>query len=196
MRGVDPHRERAKAYQPATDPDVILLGIQLRERGNGGGEVLHVPVRMEADEIGAKQAAQDLLAPGQDAEDLGRRERDMEEEPDPRLRKCRAHHPRNEQELVIVNPYDVAGLVFGDHTVGELLVDLAVRAPRGGGQREPLEQVVEHRPEDAVRELLVVLAQFGVGEKHRDDPALGKACRQYRLGLGRELARGAGPAYP
>ena len=59
---------------------------------------------LEADEVGAEQALEELAAPGQLQEELGRRERDVQEEPDadvgPQLAQQRGH----EQELVVVDP--------------------------------------------------------------------------------------------
>ena len=68
----------------------------------------HVRRRVEADEVGAEQAFEQLLAPRQDAEDLGRRKRDVQEEADARARHALAQHARHEHQLIVVDPDHVA----------------------------------------------------------------------------------------
>jgi hypothetical protein len=49
-------------------------------------EVLGAAAQLEAHQVRTQQALEDLLAPRQPLEQLGRRERDVEEEADPQVR--------------------------------------------------------------------------------------------------------------
>ena len=72
-----------------------------------------------------------------------------------RGRRAREHR-RDEHQLVVVNPdRDRPAVVRGDD-VGEALRSPACRIPSRGRRSECGREVVEERPEDAVREAVVV----------------------------------------
>ena len=81
----DAHRAARAAGPPA---DRSRTG-RSQEAAHAVGEVARVVVGLEADDVRAEQPEQQLLAPLADAEDLGRRERDVPEEPDLRGRRGR-----------------------------------------------------------------------------------------------------------
>ena len=60
--------------------------------------------QLEADEVRAEQALEDLPAPGELLEQLGRRERDVQEEADPQVRAQLAEHLRHQLHLVVLHP--------------------------------------------------------------------------------------------
>ncbi len=64
---------------------------------------------LERDEVGAEQAAQDLVPMREDAEGLGGGERDVEEEADAGLRGHVANEPGQQHQVVVVDPHRVAG---------------------------------------------------------------------------------------
>ena len=64
----------------------------------GGGEVAGVGVGLEANEVGAEHAVEDLLAARETPEDLGARERRVDEETDSSLRKRLAEERRDEEK--------------------------------------------------------------------------------------------------
>ena len=62
-----------------SDGGPVLDGREIG-RGSDGEEVPHVARRVEPDAVGAEQAAEHLVALRQQAEDVGARERHVEEE--------------------------------------------------------------------------------------------------------------------
>ena len=92
-----------------------------------GPEVLQVEVGLEGDEVRAQQSAQDLVPMRQDAEGLGGGERDVQEEADARLGGHVAEEPRQQHQVVVVDPHRVAGL--------EVLEDGVAEAPVRGRRR-------------------------------------------------------------
>ena len=79
------------------------IGQQAEPLGDEG-EVLGAHQALKADEVGAEEAFDDLAAPRQAGEQLPRRERDVEEEPDRGVRSELADHLRDELQLVVVDP--------------------------------------------------------------------------------------------
>jgi hypothetical protein len=151
---------------------------------------------VEPEEVRAEQAAQDLLAPRQDAEDLGGGEGDVQEEADARVGQPLTQQARDEQQLIVVNPDYIARPVGRRHGIGEPLVDALVRRPRCRRQRQALDEIVEHRPQHAVREVLVVLLHLLGAEIHGRNAAL-RELRGERVGdLGRQGVGRARPSDP
>ena len=80
-------------------------------------EVLRRARSLEADHVGAEQALEELAPPRQLLEQLGRRERDVQEEPDPQVGPQLAQHRRHQLHLVVVHPHrrvlggDLGGLL-------------------------------------------------------------------------------------
>ena len=107
-----------------------------RTRSRRGPEVLEVEMGLEGDEVGAEQAAQDLVPVGQDAERLRGRERDVEEEADARLGGHVADEARQQHQVVVVDPHRVAGLEVLEDGVAEAAVGGDVgRPPLGIARR-------------------------------------------------------------
>ena len=67
-------------------------------------EVLRRELLLEADQVGAEQAAQDLRPQRHLHEQLDRRERNVQEEADPQVRAQRPQHRRHQLELVVLHP--------------------------------------------------------------------------------------------
>ena len=97
--------------------------------------------------------------------------------------------PGQQEELVVVDPDQVAGPVVRGDDVGEDLVRLDVALPVADLERNLLEQVVEQRPEDAVREALVEPGDLVGGERDADQPHGGELLVEQRLALGRRDPR-------
>ena len=119
-------------------------------------EVPRVRVRLEADEVRAEHAVEDLLAPRETPEDLGGREGRVHEEADGGVWKRLTEERRDEEQVVVVDPDQVAGPVHLCDALREGDVDGLVRGPvrvcRGvlGCDILP-EQIVEQRPERYVQ---------------------------------------------
>jgi hypothetical protein len=121
---------------------------------------------VEADEVRAQQAPDDLLAPRELLEQLDRREWDVQEEPDPQVRAALTELAGHQLELVVLHPDRRAlgrDLVDG---LGEPLVDPDVRLPPVPVVRRRDDDVVVERPERVVGEPLVVVLHVLGREVH------------------------------
>ena len=78
---------------------------------------------LEPDEVGTEHALEDLAPAGEAAEQLGRRERDVQEERDAHVGPPRPQHRGHELQVVVVHPDRGAGRGDGGDLVGEALVD-------------------------------------------------------------------------
>lgn len=76
---------------------------------------------MEADQVGAEEPAQHLVAPREHAKHVRRRERDVQEEPDGRVGQALAQQLRHKRKLVVVHPDVVARAILLGDDVGEPL---------------------------------------------------------------------------
>ena len=166
---VDPHREHAEAYLSRAPRDPVHLGGRAEQPEHRRGEVAHVRRRVEADEVGAEQPLEHPLALREHAEDLRGGERDVEEEPDPRVRDAISDELRHEHELV-VDPDEIARLVPRGDRVGELDVHRLVGVEVPHLLREAGDRVVEERPQDRVRVALVVARDLVGRERDGREP--------------------------
>ena len=133
--GVDRDRERRGPHRAAVgEVDDVAVGLVTDSLAHQPHEVGGAAGHLEADQVGAEKALEDLAAPGQLREQLGRRERDVEVEADAQVGPQLAQHPRHQLELVVVDPD--RGALLGDlrRLVGEPAVDRRRRCPttRGG----------------------------------------------------------------
>ena len=90
-----PTTTSSRASRPRTPPN--RRGQLAEVPGAAGG--------VEADQVRAQQPPHDLLAPRQLDEQLGGREGDVQEEPDPQVGAPLAEHARHELELVVLHPH-------------------------------------------------------------------------------------------
>jgi hypothetical protein len=151
---------------------------------------------VKSEQVGAEQALEQLAAPGQDAEHLRRRKRDVEEEPDARIREPFAQQGGEEHQLIVVDPDRVARRVGACHRIGEHLVHFAIGVPTDGVYGHAIDEVVQQRPEHAVREAVVEAVDLLLRQEHREDGALLQAPRQFialRRRTVRDVARPANP---
>ena len=88
-----------------------------------------------------------------------------------------AQEARQEEELVVVHPDQVAGPVVRGDDVGEALVRLDVAVPVADLERDLVQEVVEQGPEHPVREALVEPGDLVGGERHRHQPHGGELPR-------------------
>src|SRR5690606_30244441 len=92
-------------------------------------EIFDIPWNVEADEITLQQAADDLMTPRDDVEDICGRESRMVKESDSevgaQLPQVRGHHP----QVVFVYPHIGTVLGLSRHAVCKQFVDLEVVLP-------------------------------------------------------------------
>ncbi len=167
------------AVRLVTDP----LPDQPDEVGGAAGQ-------LEADDVRTEQALEDLPAPRELLEQLGRGERDVQEEADPQVRAQLAEHLRHQLHLVVLHP---DGGVLRGHLGGlggEPLVDGDVGVPPLTVEGRLGHHVVVERPQGAVGEALVELLHLLRAHRHRHQR---EALVDERLDL---LVGVAGPADP
>ena len=134
---------------------------------------------MEAEDRRAEEPVQDLLAPGQDAEGLRVRPRDVPEGDDSCARQTLADHARQEREVIVLHEDDrILGmrLVRGD--LGEAAVHALVVLPVGRTEHRPRVRDVAERPEALVGEAEVV-ALLLLGREPDAADAIGGALRRH-----------------
>ena len=158
------------------------LGVDAEHAEARRAEVPRVVADLEAHVVGAEHAAQELLARREQPVHLGRRERDVQEEPDREPRRARAQHRRHEHEVEVVHPHARVGLAVLDDRVREALVHLDVPRPCLGRDPQPVREVVEERPERVVADLPVEVLLLLRGEEDRvqvvlREPAARRASR-------------------
>ena len=103
--GVDRDRVRPREDRPSVRrADTIPARLVAEPLPYQPDEVLGPARQLEPDQVGAQQSLQDLAAPGQLLEQLGRRERDVQEEADPQVGTELAQHLGNQLELVVLHP--------------------------------------------------------------------------------------------
>ena len=116
---------------------------------------------MEAEDRRAEHAVEHLLAPGQDAEGLGVRPRNVPEGDDGGAWQALAHHARQEREVVVLHQDDrVLGVRLVGDDLGEAAVHLLVVLPVGRAEHRPRMRDMAERPEAFVGEAVVVALLF------------------------------------
>ncbi len=161
VTGIDGDRERADSHGPEADLHDAQLGPHSdgsAGRGSPGEasgkveEVLRAAGQVETDEVGTEQSFDDLGAPRHLHEQLDRRERDVQEEPDGQVGAQHPQHLRDELELVVLDP-DRRALCCGlGGLLGEPAVDLDVGVPPVAVVLRLDDDVVIQRPQCRVGE--------------------------------------------
>src|SRR5207245_1617613 len=95
-------------------------------------EVLRVAVGLEADQVGAQHAREQLRAPRADAEHRRRWEGQVPEETHTHRRAGGAQETGDEAEMEVVDPDEVPGTRLRPHGGREALVRLLVCRPERG----------------------------------------------------------------
>ena len=154
-------------------------------------EVAGIGLQVEADEIRAKQPAHELLAPGQLAEKIGRREGDMQEESDGEIRALLAQDAGQKLQLVVLYPH--GGALGGDfgYFICETQVDLAIGVPPIAVIGRGDDEIVVERPQGGIRKTLIKALEIGLGELDRVQQHAGIGAEGLWCGIGH-----TGPAHP
>ncbi len=132
-------------------------------------EVRSARLGLEADEIGAKKALCDLVAPRELSKQFDGRERDVEEESDLQIGAHLAQHLRDKLQLVVLHPDRRTFLShlrggFSEATVDDLVCRPPLSVELGEGDR-----VVIERPQRRVGEPFVVLLVLLGAQRNGDD---------------------------
>ncbi|WVZ78137.1 hypothetical protein U9M48_025898 [Paspalum notatum var. saurae] len=175
QRGPDPAHVEADGEDLDQDGAAVVVdahvaaaaGDHAQEARAAGEEVARVVEGVEADEVRAEEAPEEVVADGDGAEDLAGGEGRVEEEADAGARALAAQEGGQHPEVVVVDDDEVAVVrVRGEH------LEHAVREPPVGGEERPVltgveaqigggvarrvrQQVVQPRPEVALAEAVV-----------------------------------------
>ena len=155
--------------------------------GPGGRSSARAAGQLEADQVGAEQPLEDLAPPRQLLEQLGRRERDVQEEADPQVGPQLAQHLRAPAAAGSRAPRPSRPRRPARRPLGEPLVDRDVGVPPLAVELRLGDDVVVERPQRAVGEALVVTPR-----SPRRTSASGPAsCRRPRTARGPARCRRA-----
>ncbi len=135
---------------PAVEVDLLGLGLHPEDAQAGGAEVSDIIAGMEADVVCAEHPVQELPPGGKKAIDLGRGERNVEEEADREVGTARAERRRQQRQVEVVDPDRCLTVGDARDRVREALVDGDVARPRLVGEAQAADEVVEERPERLV----------------------------------------------
>ena len=142
-------------------------------------EVLRAAGQMEADEVGAEQALDDLGAPRHLHEQLDRRKRNVQEESDGEVGPQHPQHLRHQLQLVVLNPHRRAVGGGARRRLGEPPVDVDVAVPPLAVVDRLDDDVVVQRPQRGVGEALVVLGDVlggqADGQSRRSSSTIGSS---------------------
>ena len=130
-------------------------------------EVLGVTWGLEANEVRTGDAVEQLLSPRQPREQVGRWERDVQEEPDAKVRPALTHERRDELQVVVVNPHGCVRRRGSGDRISEPRVHAVVVVPPGSVIHGLSDHIVVQRPQRCVREAVVVAAQVSGVEGDR-----------------------------
>lgn len=123
-------------------------------------EMLQVVVSVEAHQIPGQDALQKLAATRKNTVDLTAGPGSVEEPADFHIDLLDVgqvtKHSREEHQVVVMDPDNVASLQLLDEAVGKQLVDLLVGGPDGFIKSRLTRMIVEQRPQDFVCESATV----------------------------------------
>jgi hypothetical protein len=168
---IDPDREHPDLDCPLAllNEPGVMIDAHTEESLDAVEEVPRVSLDLKADQVRREEAAQDLAIPGEDPEEIEGRERDVKEKGDPRLSRELPQMQRSPHEMVVVDPDEVRVARLGGR-LREPAVDLLVDLPVPAVEASALREVVEERPDRAVRKSVVVACDFRVREWNTRDP--------------------------
>jgi len=168
--GAGPRRQGAFAQaDPGDRPPA--LDLHVRDEGlQAGLEVVPVPLGLEGQEGVLQEIPEEGRPPGHLQEDVRGREGDVEEEGALRVGVGLVQDARQGDQVVVVDPDEIArsGVLSEDR--GELAVHLPVGLPVFGTEAAAGLEIVEEGPGDLVRETLVEELNLPFREEDRKEP--------------------------
>ena len=127
----DGERMHLREMTAAIYREMLAVDPRLQRAIHGFQKIVAVRLNMEADQVRAQQAIQQLALPGADAEGLRIRPGDVPEDSDPGIRPRFLDHAGHQGEVIILHQY--GGILFVrrllDKSVGKAPVDLVVGFP-------------------------------------------------------------------
>ena len=99
---IDPHGKGLDLNQPTARVHQPVEMIVAKEVANAVQKMVRVPEGVETDQVGSQHPSQDLLAPGEEPEDLKRWKGDVQEETDRGLRQPLLDQSGEKQQVIIL----------------------------------------------------------------------------------------------
>ena len=151
---LDTHREHHDPHVTPrqSHPEGILVHRQVQEVTDAVEEALRIAFGLDADQVGAQHARQQLRAPRANAEHRWRREGQVPEETHAHRCAGVAQETGHEAEMEVVDPDEVPRIRLRPHGGREALVRLLVRRPERGLEAAAVREHVTQRPEHLVGE--------------------------------------------
>lgn len=165
---VDTHGEHSDVDEPILQLDTFWQGLSAENTADGLSEMASVVRSLEPDQVRTEYTSEQLASNGQTTEDFRRREGDVHKESDRCIGKFGAKHLREQHEMVVVYPDDIAVLVRRNDGVCKSLVDGDVLFVRCGLVEQlrlgcVRNSIMKTGPKDLVTELVVAALEFGIG---------------------------------
>src|SRR5262249_46734786 len=170
--------------------------LQAEQPSQRSGEVSAISARVKADDIRAEDSFDQPLPNREREENFGVRKRDMEEESNARFGKPLAKERRHAQQLIIVDPHDIARFPSLGNGVGETLVRGLVRFPTSDAQWKTIDAVVTDGPQHRIRDLFVKDVDFVRREVDGDGAQFRELCIDLAPCVGIQSLELAGPTDP
>ena len=167
-RDADRERLHVRRVLAARHRETLPVDARLERAVDRLQEVVAVVLGVEADQVGAEHAEQELALPRADPERLEVGPRDVPEDGDPRVGALGLDERRQRREVIVLDEHQgrLGVLDLVQHGVGELLVHLEVVRPVVGPEHRARVHDVAQRPQPLVREAGVVPLLLLLREPH------------------------------
>src|SRR5215469_3080177 len=109
--------------------------------------MVQMPMGLKRNQIRSQEPAQDFLAMREQRKNFRRRKWDMQKEADTRLRELFAEQAGQEQQMVIMNPDEIAWSVNARYSLGKRTVAFEVRSPCFFPEAHPIGKVMKQGPQ-------------------------------------------------
>ena len=141
----------------------------LAQAKNRPYEVVAELLGLEGDDVRAEHSVQQLVAKRQPRKELGRRERNVQEEADGLGGAGPAEKSRQAGKLVVVHPEQRVARCDFEGGLGKPAVCLAVVMPPPSLDLDPVDQAVEERPQRSVCKAVVIALDLRAVERDGDE---------------------------
>ena len=137
---VDADRKRTDLgfVRRARDRKVLVVDARLDEAVDRVEKIVAMQLHVEAEQIAAEEAVEDLFLPRADAEGLPMRPWNVPEMADDRVWTALLDESRKQREVIVLHQHDRGGAVdFLEDGLGELRVDARILFPVAGVENGP-----------------------------------------------------------
>lgn len=159
-----------------------------------GSEIRRVVLGLKPDEVEGGERADGFGVLGQRQQNIGRRAGNVQEEADRIVVSGRPQFPCKAHQMVVVHPHDVVRAQEARHLICEIGIDADVAGEVRACVFRKIGPIVQHRPQHAVGEAVVIFMIVRRGEIERHVVQI--LALDHLRGDGRILGHAAAPAAP